>query len=172
MRVHTKLLVCGLPHFRDHPKLLHQAQSVEVGPVFHYFALGEPLDGDACHLHPVACGWTKVFGLALVGAASTEAGDHLIPFGYLVLYGVLKVGEGLLEVGGELLGALHTVYVPEGRLMADLVGGVDLLGGVEVAPWLNISWDSQCTTVLFSSDIKRFLPSYPALAKAGHPFPP
>jgi hypothetical protein len=56
--------------FGDKPELLHQAQGVEVRPVFHYLALGKLLDSDARYLYPVARGGTKVLRLALVGAAS------------------------------------------------------------------------------------------------------
>jgi hypothetical protein len=74
-----------------------------------------------------------------VGAAITEAGYNLVPFSYLVFYGSLKVGEGFAVFGGELLGGLYTPYVSEGRLMADVIGGVNLFGCVEVAPVGRIS---------------------------------
>src|SRR5215204_7080315 len=79
-------------------------------------------------------GGTKILRLALVGAASTKAGYNLVPLGHLVLYGGLKVRESLAVGGGELLGSFYASYVPAGRLMADVVGGVDFLGGVEVTP--------------------------------------
>src|SRR5215212_7593323 len=69
-----------------------------------------------------------------MGAASPPAAYDLVPFGHLLLYGALEVGEGLAVASGEVLGALHAPRLPAGRLVADEVGGVDLLGCVEVSP--------------------------------------
>jgi hypothetical protein len=56
----------------------------------------------------------------------------------LVLYGGLKVRESLAVGGGELLGPFYASYVSAGWLVADVVWCVDLLGGVEVTPGVDL----------------------------------
>ncbi len=88
------------------PELLHHTHRVIVVPALHHLALGEPLDRDARHLHPVTRGGTQPLRLTLMRAASPPAGHHLVPFGYLVFYGAGEVGEGAAHASGELPGLL------------------------------------------------------------------
>jgi hypothetical protein len=46
--------------------------------------------------------------LALVSSAHRPAGYYLVPFGYLVLYGGVEVGESLAEFAHEPLDVLGT----------------------------------------------------------------
>src|SRR5829696_5234278 len=69
-----------------------------------------------------------------MGAASPEAGYHLVPFGYLVLNGDLQVRESFAHASGELLDSFHTTYVlVTSGLVAYVVWGVDLFSSVEVS---------------------------------------
>ena len=67
-----------------------------------------------------------------MGTASGEAAYHLIPLGYLILYAGLQVGQGLPKGSSVLLGALHTTDLRAGGIVADLIRGVDLVGGGEI----------------------------------------
>jgi hypothetical protein len=87
-----------LPWLGDCPYLAHRPKQVVFGPLlYHLAALVEAVDLDAAHLYAVArASYPKE--LSLVGACGGVAGNHLIPFGYLVLYGVGEVGDGIAEV--------------------------------------------------------------------------
>src|SRR5918992_350365 len=119
--------------FRDHPQLLHHPQGVEVSPRFHYLAIGESLDSDARYLHALARWGAKGLRLTLVGTTAPKAHHDRVPFGHHVLYGVLKIGKGFAEGGCELPGPFYAPHFSGGRLMANVVGGKDLLDDVEVA---------------------------------------
>src|SRR5215212_8456589 len=78
--------------------LAHRSQEVVLGPLlYHLAALVKAVYLDARELHPVASGRNPK-ELSLVGSACLPACDHLIPFGQLVLYGVVKVGHSVAEV--------------------------------------------------------------------------
>src|SRR5918995_1197651 len=125
----------GLGLFRggDVPKLLHHAHSVKVSPRLHYLALRDSLDSNARYLHLLACRGTKGFRLTLVGATGPKAHYNLVPFGHHILYGAGEVGKGFAIGSGELPGPFYASCFSAGRLIADVVGGDDLLGYVEVA---------------------------------------
>jgi hypothetical protein len=123
-----------LPRFRDEPELLHHAQNVVAVLALRYLDVGEPLGGDARYLHPVARSRTQVLCLALVGTMSAKGRHHLGPFGHLIFQGAGEVGEDAAHGGGELLGAFYASYVSGGGVVADEVGGIDLLRDIQVAP--------------------------------------
>src|SRR3712207_3164837 len=65
---------------------------------------------------------------------SAKARHHLGPFGHLIFQGAGEVGEDAAHGGGELLGAFYASYVSGGGVVADEVGGIDLLRDIQVAP--------------------------------------
>src|SRR5215212_4393951 len=127
------LCLCLL-RFGDEPELLHHAQGIEAVPALRHLAVGELLDRYARDLHPVTRGGAQIFCLALMGTVGAPPGHHLISFGQLVFYNAGEVREGQAHGCGVLLGAFDASDVSYGGLVADEVGGVDLLCGVEVTP--------------------------------------
>src|SRR5215210_2066688 len=127
------LRLCLL-RFGEEPDLLHQAESVVAGPVFDDLAVGDALDGDARNLYPVAGGGPQILRLTVVGAFRTKAADDLVPVGHLVLYGDREVGESVAVGCCVLLCAVYAPCFAEGGIVEDVVGGVELPGGVQIPP--------------------------------------
>src|SRR5918992_526964 len=91
-----------------HAKLLldtlaHQVELVVGVPALDHLAFrGEAEDADAVDLHLLSCG-SDPPELAFVGAANLPAGHHLVPFGDLLLYGGMEVGESVVKLAHEPL---------------------------------------------------------------------
>src|SRR4028119_1806626 len=105
-----------------------------------------------------------------MGASRRPAGDHLVPFGYLVFYSAGEVGRGAATPDGELPGALDSVYAFGLRShVADVVGSIDFVGDIQVAcvveEFLHFSAGDGlvlfCGHMLISSFPTRFLASRP-----------
>ncbi len=118
----------------DGANLLHHAQGIIYVPIFYYLATFDAADSDPHKLNPLTA-WGDVHQVALVSSAHRPATYHRVPFGYLVLYGYLYVGEGTEYHVVILFSALNTVYVlGHGRVVVDVVRSVNLVHHVHVAP--------------------------------------
>src|SRR5215212_7637447 len=112
-RPHNGALIRGgsapsLLRLGDGPHLAHSSQEVVLGPLlYHLAALIKAVDLDARHLYAVARASCPK-ELTLVGSCGRVAGYHLITFGYLVLYGVSEVGDGVAEVLDLALNSLRS----------------------------------------------------------------
>jgi hypothetical protein len=113
-------------------KLLHHAQGIEVGPVFRDLAALDATYDYACYLYLVANG-RNTRQLTSVSAAKRKTGSYLVPFGYLVLYGGLKIGEGTAVHKGVLLGGFNAAYIFRiSGVVSNVVSGVYLVCCVQV----------------------------------------
>ena len=86
--------------------MLQQAQIVVAIPLLYYLAPLNAVYADALELCLLPSGRAKLLYLSLVSTAYRPAGDYLVPFGYLVLYGGVEVGESLAELANESLEVL------------------------------------------------------------------
>ena len=87
--------------------MLHHPQSVVDDPALRYLAVGDAVNDHALYIYPVVRGRAKGLRLTGVGTLGPLASYNLVPFGHLVLYGVLKVWDGLAFGGGEVLDGLR-----------------------------------------------------------------
>jgi hypothetical protein len=86
----------------------------------------------ACYLYLVASG-RNTRQLTSVSAAKRKTGSYLVPFGYLVLYGGLKIGEGIAVHRGVLLGGFNAAYIFRiSGVVSNVVSGVYLVCCVQV----------------------------------------
>ena len=81
-----------LSHCRNSPKLLHQAQGIEVGPLFGDLATHEAKDIGAGKRH-VLPSWGKTLKGPLMRATPDVANRYLVPLSDHVLSRELEVGE-------------------------------------------------------------------------------
>src|SRR5919204_75471 len=82
-----------LSHGRNTPKLVHQAQGIEVGPLFGDLATHEAKDIAAGKRH-VLPSWGNTLKDPLMRATPGVANRYLVPLGDQVLSCELEVGEG------------------------------------------------------------------------------
>src|SRR5213082_1688752 len=94
-----------LSHGRKTPKLLHQAQGIEVGPLFDDLATHDVKDIGAGKRH-VLPSWGKTLKGPLMDATPSVANRHLVPLSNHVLSRELEVGEGGGVSGHQLFGLL------------------------------------------------------------------
>ena len=121
-----------------HPKLLldtlaHEVELVVGVPALDHLALGrEAEDAYAVDLHLLA-GRCHAPKLALMDATDPPAGDHLVPFGDLVLYCGVEVVEGLAKLGLEPFDVFGAALDDRSVGLVGEVPVEDLVGKVEVA---------------------------------------
>src|SRR5918995_655687 len=121
---------------RDDAKLLHHAQVVCHRPVLHDPPISDTHDIDELHRHLLA-GWGDAHELALMSTVKGLTRRDLLPFGHHVLYGEIRIREGLTKHGRELLDALTVRRHSRRGAMVYELGGANLIQGVDVASALH-----------------------------------
>ena len=94
-----------LSHCRHNPKLLHQAQGIEFGPLFGDLVTHEAIDIAAGKRH-VLTSWGKTLKGPLMRATPGVANRYLVPLSDHVLSRGLEVGEGGGVNGHQLFSML------------------------------------------------------------------
>src|SRR5215212_5968099 len=90
---------------RDNAQLSQHAQLVDVAPVLDHLAVSNAQDVYPRNRYLIA-GGSNAYELALMSATNPQTSYHLISLGDHVFYVHLKVGEGSMHRGDELLEAL------------------------------------------------------------------
>src|SRR5260370_2694622 len=120
-----------LSWWRDHTELSQRAYDVELGPLFHYPAVGDPKNLVPGYRHILA-GWggPQSSGPAsLVGSAKCVAAHHLVPLGDHVLNGEMAIGEGREERDGNVIVFLLVQRTRTAWKVTPVVGVDEIVSG-------------------------------------------
>jgi hypothetical protein len=134
---------------RDDAKLLHHAEVVSHRPVLHDFPISDTHEINEFHRHLLA-GWGDAHKLTLMSTMKGLTRRNLVTFGHYVLYGEIRIREGLTKHGCELLDTL-TVRRHSRRALWFTNSGEQISSKASILPGLCTSSTKRRTRALFAS---------------------